>query len=71
MPPKDDRIVAEHILTVLEENKNKGLRFRSIKIEMAKKGWIHCDSSLIQNCHWLIKQNKIVKLGPIYKAKVD
>lgn len=69
MPPKNDRIVAEHILTVLGESREKSLRFRNIKAEMAKKGWIHCDSSLIQNCHWLVEQNKIVKNGPLYKIK--
>jgi len=69
MPPKDDRIVAEHILTVLRESREKGLRFRGIKMEMMKKGWMHCDSSLVQNCHWLVEQDKIVKNGPIYIVK--
>lgn len=68
MPPKNDRIVAEHILTVLKQDK-EGMRFRSIKIEMIKKNWIHSDASIVQNCHWLEKQNKIYKVGPIYKIK--
>lgn len=69
MPPKGDRIVATHILNVLGETR-KGLRFRGIKAEMAKKGWIHSDSSIIQNCHWLIDCGKIVKNGPIYIIKI-
>lgn len=68
MPPKDDRIVADHILTVLKEIK-KNLRFRDIKIEMAKKGWIHSDTSINQNCHWLINCEKIIKEGPLYSIK--
>lgn len=68
MPPKDDRIVADHIFIVLKNNK-EGLRFRNIKIEMIKKEWIHSDTSIIQNCHWLEKQNKVIKIGPIYRIK--
>ncbi len=63
---KGDRIVARHILAVLEEHKGKGLRFRDIKIEMAKHGWFHVDCSIVQNYNWLLKQGKIAKIGHYY-----
>jgi hypothetical protein len=63
------RIVAEHIMAVLKENKNndgKGLRFRDIKIALIRKGWLHCDSSISINDHWLVKVGLLELNGYVY-----
>jgi hypothetical protein len=60
------RIVAEHILAILEDCKGKGKRFRDIKLEMAKRGWLHVDCSIVQNYNWLINAGKIIKVGHYY-----
>lgn len=65
------RPVAEHILAVLMEHKGKGLRFRDLKMEMAKKGHFHVDSSIVQNYQWLVKQGKIIKDGLYYAVPIE
>ena len=67
---KGDRIVAEHIFTILDECKPQGKRFRDIKLEMAKHGWMHCDDAIVHNYTWLIQQGRIIKIGHYYGVPV-
>ncbi|MGA2681906.1 MAG: hypothetical protein ABSF44_08920 [Candidatus Bathyarchaeia archaeon] len=67
---KGDRIVAEHIFSILEEYKGTGKRFRDIKFEMAKRGWMHCDDAIVHNYTWLIRQGRIIKVEHYYGVPV-
>jgi hypothetical protein len=55
------RPCAEHILTVLKEQKGEQMRFCDIKRALASKGWIHVDSGISHNIHWLADNGFIMQ----------
>jgi hypothetical protein len=69
VPSKNLRPVAEHIMIVLIEHKKKGgkgLRFRDIKIEMLKKGWLHSDAGIVHNYQYLVEKGLVKRDGLYY-----
>ncbi|MEM2506793.1 MAG: hypothetical protein QXF61_07125 [Nitrososphaeria archaeon] len=66
MPRKGDRIVAQHILAVLTENKGTAMRFSNIKKEMSNKGWVHMDYAILDNLKLLVEQGKIIRLERLF-----
>lgn len=73
------RPTAEHILIVLKEHKangGTGMRFKDIKLELLRHGWVHVDCAISQNNHWLVGHGFTVYNDPYYsipdkEAKLD
>jgi lactam utilization protein B len=58
-----DRIVARHILEILQKNQGKGMRFKDIKNALIAEGYNHVDSSISTNNHWLASSKQVTRIG--------
>lgn len=61
-----DRIVARHILEILQKNQGKGMRFSDIKRALIAEGYNHVDSSISYNNHWLASSKQVTRIGAHY-----
>ncbi len=62
MTRKGDRVVSQHIMTVLDENKGYAMRFSEIYKTLLKRDMFHYQGPISQNLQFLIEQGEIVRV---------